>query len=121
MKNLEELRKIRDEARKTMDLRGGKQRARIVVCMGTCGIAAGARDTMQAFMDALEEAGATDVALTAAGCAGFCDQEPLVEVEVQDAGTVRYGHVDADAAQRIVKEHLMQGKVVEPLVFSQGA
>lgn len=121
MKNLEELRKIRDEARKTMDLRSGNQRARVVVCMGTCGIAAGARDTMQAFMDSLEEAGATDVAVTAAGCAGFCDQEPLVEVEIKDGSTVRYGHVDAAAAQRIVKEHLMQGKVVESLVFSQGA
>ncbi len=121
MKTLEELRQIRDETRKTMDLRSGKQRARVIVGMGTCGIAAGARDTMQAFMDALEQAGGGDVAVTATGCAGFCDQEPLVEVEIKDSEPVRYGHVDAAAAQRIVKEHLMQGKVVDALVFSQGA
>lgn len=121
MKNLEALRKIRDEARKSLDLRGGGQRARVVVCMGTCGIAAGARDTMQAFMDALEKAGAGDVAVTATGCAGFCDQEPLVEVEVQGASPVRYGRVDAPAAHRIVAEHLLKGKVVDALVFSQGA
>ncbi len=89
--------------------------------MGTCGIAAGARDTMQAFMDALEQAGAGDVAVTATGCAGFCDQEPLVEVEVKGSDPVRYGHVDAEAAQRIVKEHLVGGNVVDALVFSQGA
>ncbi len=118
MKNLDELRKLRDETRKVLDLRGGKQRIRVTVCMGTCGIAAGARDTMRAFMDELAAAGLGDVAVTAAGCAGFCEKEPMVEVEIKDEKPVRYGHVDVAAVRRIVREHLAQGKIVGDLVFA---
>jgi NADP-reducing hydrogenase subunit HndB len=118
MKNLEELRKFRDEARQALDQRGGKQRVHVTVCMGTCGIAAGARETLRAFMDELEAAGMGDVAVTAAGCAGFCEKEPMVEVEIKGEKPVRYGHVDAKGAARIVREHLARGKVVDDLVFS---
>ncbi len=118
MKNLEELRKLRDEARQALDQRGGKQRVHVTVCMGTCGIAAGARETMRAFMDELAAAGLGDVAVTAAGCAGFCEKEPMVEVEIKGGKPVRYGHVDAAAVRRIVQEHLAQGKVVNDLVFA---
>ena len=117
MKTLDDLRKIRDEVRKGLDMRGGEQRARVVVCMGTCGIAAGARDTMKAFMDSLDKAGAGDVAVTAAGCAGFCEKEPMCEVEIKGQPAVRYGHVDAAAADRIVNEHIVGGQVVQDLVF----
>lgn len=118
MRSLDELRKIREEVKKDMDMRGGDHRARVVVCMGTCGIAAGARDTMKAFMDALEENNVSDVAVTAAGCAGFCDQEPLVEVEVKGDEPIRYGKVDADGARRIVNEHILSGRRVDDLVFA---
>ncbi len=117
MKNLEELRKIREEVKKSMSMRDGAHRGKIVVCMGTCGIAAGARETMNAFMQALDERGISDIALTAAGCAGFCEQEPLVEVEIKGERPVRYGHVDAAAANRIVEAHLVGGKPVGDLVF----
>jgi len=118
MKNLDELRKLRDEARQALDQRGGRQRIRVTVCMGTCGIAAGARDTMRAFMEELAAAGMGDVAVTAAGCAGFCEKEPMVDVEIRDEKPVRYGHVDAAAVRRIVREHLAGGKVVGDLVFA---
>lgn len=117
MKSLEELRKIRDEVRKELELRSGSHRAKIVVCMGTCGIAAGARDTMAAFSAALEAASVQDVALTAAGCAGQCEQEPLVEIEVAGETPVQYGHVDADAARRIVQEHIVGGAPVQELTL----
>ena len=117
MKNLDELRKIRDEVRKGMELRSGSHRAKIVVGMGTCGIAAGARDTMKALMEALEQVGVSDVAVTATGCAGFCEREPLVDVEITGQSPVRYGRVDAAAARRIVTEHIVGGKKVESLVF----
>jgi NADP-reducing hydrogenase subunit HndB len=117
MKSLDELRKIRDEVKKSMELRSGEYRAKVVVGMGTCGIAAGARDTLKAVMEALERAGITDVAVTATGCAGFCEQEPLVEVDIKGQAAVRYGHVDAAAAQRIVREHIVGGKKVQDLVF----
>ena len=117
MKNLEELRKIRDRVRQGMDLRDGQQRIRISVCMGTCGIAAGARETMSALLAALEKAGTGEVAVTATGCAGFCDQEPMVVIETKDAEPVRYGHVDPAAAERIIREHIGEGRVVQDLVF----
>jgi NADP-reducing hydrogenase subunit HndB len=118
MKSLEELKRIRDEVRKDLELRSGSHRAKVVVCMGTCGIAAGARETMKVIMDALEEQGVSDVAVTAAGCPGFCEQEPLVEVQLKDQEGVRYGHVDAAAAKRIVAEHIVGGSQVDDLVFA---
>lgn len=118
MKSLAELRKIRDQVKKDLELRAGAHRAKIVVCMGTCGIAAGARDTMKALLAALDEAGVADVAVTAAGCPGFCEQEPLVEVQVADADPIRYGHVDEAGAKRIISEHIVGGKTVEDLVFA---
>jgi len=117
MKSLDELRKIRDEVKKSMEMRSSGQTRKIIVGMGTCGIAAGARETMRAFMDALDKAGVTGVAVTATGCAGFCDKEPLVDVEVQGQKPVRYGKVDKAAAERIVTEHIVGGKVVASLVI----
>lgn len=117
MKSLEELRKIRDQVRDQLAMRSGDNKAKVVVCMGTCGIAAGARETMKAFIDALEDAKVENVAVTAAGCAGFCEQEPLVEVTMEGEEAVRYGHVDADAARRIVQEHIVGGNRVQELVF----
>jgi (2Fe-2S) ferredoxin len=72
---------------------------------------------MKAFMDALEAAEISDIAVTATGCAGFCEQEPLVEVEFPGQPSVRYGRVDADGARRIVEEHLQGGRKVAELVF----
>ncbi|NLF16389.1 MAG: (2Fe-2S) ferredoxin domain-containing protein [Lentisphaerae bacterium] len=117
MKSLDELRKIRDQVRQELELRSGRYRAKVVVCMGTCGIAAGARETMKALLDALAAHQVTDVAVVAAGCRGFCEQEPLVEVQVGEAPAVTYGHVDAAAAARIVAEHLVGGRTVQELVF----
>ena len=118
MKSLAELRKIRDQVKKDLDMRSGTHRAKIIVCMGTCGIAAGARDTMAALVAALDENGIVDVAISAAGCPGFCEQEPLVEVQMADVDSVRYGKVDAAAAKRIVTEHIIGGNQVAELVFS---
>ena len=117
MKSLDELRKIRDEVKKNLEMRAGVHRAKIVVGMGTCGIAAGARETMRAFMEALDAAAITDVAVTATGCAGFCDQEPMVDVEMQGQPVVRYGRVDAAAAKKIVQEHIVGAKKVDSLIF----
>lgn len=117
MKSLDELRRIRDEVRKSMEQRAGASRAKLIVGMGTCGIAAGARETMQALIDALDAADITDVAVTATGCAGFCEREPLVDVEIAGEPSVRYGKVDAAAASRIVKEHVLGGRKVQDLVF----
>ena len=99
-------------------MRSGGQRVKVVIGMGTCGIAAGARDTMKAFMEALEAAKLSDVSVTATGCAGFCEREPLVDVEVLGQKPVRYGKVDREAARKIVTQHIIGGNVVTELVFA---
>lgn len=118
MKSLEELRKIKEEVKQSLQARGGEHTKKVVICMGTCGIAAGARETMKAFMSELETAGISDVAVTAAGCAGFCEKEPMVCVEIAGQEAVRYGNVDANGAKRIVAEHIQGGNVVNDLVFA---
>lgn len=117
MKSLEELRKIKEEVQQNLKNRNSAHSKKIVVCMGTCGIAAGARETMKAFMEELENAGMSDVAVTATGCIGFCEQEPLISVEIAGQEPVRYGKVDAAAAKRIVDEHIGGGTVVSEFVF----
>ncbi len=116
MKSLDELRKIRDEVRQNLAMRSGGQKTRILVGMGTCGIAAGARDTMRAFLDAVESEAIDGVAITATGCAGFCEQEPCVDVEMENSETIHYGRIDPAAARRIVSEHIKGGKPVQELV-----
>ncbi len=118
MKSLEDLKKIREKALEQMKIREGNQSAKIVVAMGTCGIAAGARDVMTAILDELEKRGISDVAVTQTGCKGLCEQEPTVDVIRSGEPTVTYGYVDADRARQIVAQHLVNGSVVSEWVVS---
>lgn len=118
MKSLEELRKIREKVKKDLDARNRKYSKKIIVGMGTCGIAAGARETMNAFSDILSSEGVEDVSVTATGCAGFCDQEPLVDVEIEGEKPVRYKNVSKGEVARIVQDHIIGGKPAEDLIFS---
>jgi NADP-reducing hydrogenase subunit HndB len=90
--------------------------------MGTCGIAAGAKDSFDAFLEELDAKGLTDVAaVTQTGCMGLCHAEPTVEVIVPEMPAVIYGHVKPDIARRIVDEHLVQRKLVSEYVFDKPA
>jgi len=120
MKNLEELKKIRDKVRKDLELRTGKHRIKIVVCLGTCGIAAGARETMNTLVDLIDKSNRTDTIVTTSGCAGFCEQEPMIQVYVEDKEPVVYGKVDSKAAEEIFKKHILKGEIVEKYLFSKG-
>lgn len=86
------------------------QKPKIIVGMGTCGIAAGARDTLEAIREELEKAG-VDAALTQTGCIGMCEQEPLVDVQLPGEDRITYGKVTRTDAVRIVREHVL-GKTV---------
>lgn len=119
MKTLEDLKKVREEALKAMHVREGVQGTRITVDMGTCGIAAGARETMSAILDELGKRGITDVVVTQTGCKGLCEQEPLVEVTRVGEQTVSYGKVNAEKARRIVAEHIVNGHVVGDYVIAR--
>lgn len=120
MKSLEELKRIKEETLKAMDLRQSKDRGKIVVAMGTCGIAAGAKDTLMAVIEELDKASVHDVQVVQSGCMGLCDREPTIEVSMKDQPSIIYGDVDDANARRIVREHVQGGQVVAELVIKRG-
>lgn len=119
---LEELRKLREEKKRDLSKRdvAGKN-AQIVVGMGTCGIAAGAKSALDAFLKAIDDNDLDYVAVTQTGCMGLCYVEPTVEVIVDGMPNVIYGKVDAKVAERIVKEHVMNKQMVSDHIFDRPA
>lgn len=114
MKSLEELAAIRDKMKNTVLLREGHNEIRIVVGMATCGIAAGARPVLNAFVEEVAAQGVADKAtVTQTGCIGICKFEPVVEVYETGKEKVTYVHMTADRAKRVVAEHIKGGKPVE--------
>jgi len=120
MKSLDELKRIKEQTLKDMDLRRAKDRGKVVVAMGTCGIAAGAKDALMAVIEELEKADIHDVQVVQSGCMGLCDREPTVEVSMKDQPSVVYGDVNEANARRIVREHIQGGQVVAELVIKRG-
>lgn len=113
MKTIAELCALWDEMQSQMGIRHDKEaRGRIVVAMGTCGIAAGAREVLGAFADALDQHKIYDIALMQTGCMGLCQYEPMAEIFLPDGDKVTYVNLTADKARRIVAEHLAAGKPV---------
>jgi NADP-reducing hydrogenase subunit HndB len=113
MKSLEELQKIKERALQRRKLSGEGARARVVVAMGTCGIAAGARDTMSAILSELEKRAISDVVVTQTGCIGLCEYEPIVQVQIGEADMVTYGHIDPERVPELISGHVVGGTPVE--------
>jgi NADP-reducing hydrogenase subunit HndB len=118
---IEELRKGREDARSKIHLREGEFRGKIIVHMGTCGIAAGAREILSAFLNEKENRKITDVFITTSGCAGLCSKEPMATVELRDAAPVKYGDLTAEKAVKIFKEHVLDGKIVQEFAIGLGS
>jgi NADP-reducing hydrogenase subunit HndB len=114
---LEDLRKIREKAEREMQLREGKARIRIVIGMGTSGIAAGARETLKTFLDEIEQRGLTDVIIAQTGEKGYASKEPVVIIEEIGKPRVIYGNVAPEIAKRIVAEHIINGTPVSEYVI----
>ncbi len=112
MKSLEELAKIRERAKSQLELRESKGGPRVVVGMGTCGIAAGAREVWTAILDELGKRNLTSVTVTQTGCVGRCEREPLVDVFLPGQPRVTYGPVDAQRARQIVASHVVNGNII---------
>ena len=110
--NLEELKKIREKAQKDVELRQKQARVRIVVGMGTSGIAAGARDVIKTFVEEVGKRNLSDVVVTQTGEKGLASQEPMVEVFEEDKPVVVYGNMDSEKAKRVVVEHVVNGHPV---------
>ncbi|HIE47342.1 TPA: (2Fe-2S) ferredoxin domain-containing protein [Candidatus Bipolaricaulota bacterium] len=112
----EDLRRIREQAREKLRLRAGKARVKVVVGMGTSGLAAGARQVLKAVMDELARRGIDDVIVTQTGERGLAAKEPVVEVHEGGRITV-YGEVDEALARRIVAEHVVNGRAISDRVL----
>ena len=113
MKTLEELSAIRDRMKGKVALREGTNDTRIVVGMATCGIAAGARPVLNAFVEEVNNAGLTgDVAVTQTGCIGICQYEPVVEVYKAGEEKVTYVKMTAEKAKEVMEKHIKGGKPV---------
>lgn len=112
MKSLEELKKIREEAIKRVNLRTDRETTRIVVGMATCGIAAGARPVLTALIEEANKRNLSDIVVTQTGCIGVCRLEPVVEVYKPGEEKVTYVHMTAEKAKKIIADHIVNGKVV---------
>ena len=114
MKSLAELQAIKDKMKSKVILREGSADVRVVVGMATCGIAAGARPVLNAFVEGVTAANLTDkVTVTQTGCVGICQYEPVVEVYEDGKEKVTYVKLTAEKAAEIIEKHLKGGKVVE--------
>ena len=112
MKSLAELAQIREKMKDKVALREGSADTRIVVGMATCGIAAGARPVLNAFVEEVNREGLTDkVQVSQTGCIGICQYEPVVEVFSGDE-KITYVKMTPDRAKRVVAEHIIGGRVV---------
>ena len=114
MKSLAELQAIRDKTRAAVTLRENAEAGtRVLVGMATCGIAAGARPVLNAFVEEVAKRGLQDVMVTQTGCIGICQYEPVVEVITPGHEKVTYVKMTPDKVASIVSEHLVNGRVVE--------
>ncbi len=112
MKSLEDLKKLREQALKKVEMREGGKDYRVVVGMATCGIAAGARPVLNKLVE--ETANNNyNCTITQTGCIGMCVYEPIVEVFDKNEGHTTYVHVDPDKAIKILEEHIGKGNIVE--------
>ena len=118
MKSLAELAAIRDKMKDKVSLREGTNDIRIVVGMATCGIAAGARPVLNAFVEEVAKQGLTEtVTVSQTGCIGICQYEPVVEVYKGGEEKGTYVHMTADKGARIIEEHIKGGKPVDDFVL----
>ena len=121
MKSLAELEAIRKQTLNRINLRKEEEgeATRVVIGMATCGIAAGARPVMLAFMDEIQKRGLQHVTVSQTGCVGMCRLEPMVDVQLPGQEKVTYVHMTPEKVGRVVAEHIVNGRPVEE--FTIGA
>ena len=117
LKSLEDLRKLREQVQGEITTRV-ETGTTIIIGMGTCGIAAGARETMHAIIEELHKRD-IEAHIKTVGCIGMCAREPLVDIEQAGQPRVTYGNVTADRVPRLIEEHLVNGRVVQEWVVGR--
>ena len=122
MKSLAELKAIRDKTRASVTLRENAEAGtRVMVGMATCGIAAGARPVLNAFVEEVAKRNLQDVMVTQTGCIGSCQYEPVVEVVTPGHDKVTYVKMTPEKALRVVNDHLVNGNVVTEYTIGANA
>jgi len=113
VKSLDDLKKIREEALKKQQLKETSGKTEVIVGMGTVGIAAGARETLKAILDLIEQENLNDIVVRQTGNIGLDSFEPIVQVVKPSEEKVTYGKVNPDMARRIIQEHVLNGEIVQ--------
>ena len=113
VKSLDDLKKIREDALKKQQLKETSGKTEVIVGMGTVGIAAGARETLKAILDLIEQENLSDIVVRQTGNIGLDSFEPIVQVVKPGEEKVTYGKVNPDMARRIIKEHVLNGEIVQ--------
>jgi NADP-reducing hydrogenase subunit HndB len=117
----QELLKLRDKVRGQVDLRGGPKEAQVVVHMGTCGIAAGARDVISQMITELDSRGVQTVTVRQSGCIGLCEHEPMLTYTDKAGRAFLYVHLDQEKVKQIVARHIVAGEPVEKYIMEGDA
>lgn len=118
LQTMEELRALRKDAEGEMTARQTCA-IQVIVGMGTCGIAAGARDVVTELLKELQRRNISNVNITKTGCIGMCEREVLLDVSRPNEDRVTYGRVLPRDVSRIVGEHIVNGRIVEDLVVGR--
>jgi len=119
---LDDLRKLRQQKKDELDKRGPDNKTtQVTVGMGTCGVAAGAKETLSAITDEIEKLKIKAVLVRQTGCMGLCHAEPTVEVTAPGMPTVIYGKVDASIGRKIVTDHLAGKRLLDNQICDKPA
>jgi NADP-reducing hydrogenase subunit HndB len=117
IKSLEDLKRIREESQKKVNLRetgeSTEDLIELLVGMATCGIAAGARETLSALLDEIEKQGLKNIRIIQVGCLGYCHSEPTVQVNLPGEEPLIYGKVDDKRARQIITRYVMKKEMLE--------
>ena len=108
---IEDLKRLREETKKKTVLREGGATVNITVHTGTCGIAAGAREVMDALLDEMSQTDRQDIHVMNSGCMGMCSSEPNVTVAVKGQEPIIYQHVDKNRMRQIFRRHVLKGEI----------
>jgi NADP-reducing hydrogenase subunit HndB len=121
IKSMEDLKRIREEYRNKVSLRQNgtntEDKIEILIGMATCGISSGARETMNAFAEELQQRGVENTRLISVGCIGYCHSEPVVQVNMPGREPVLYGNVKKEKVHEIIDKHIMGGNPVNELIL----
>ncbi len=109
--NIEDLKHIKEKVSRETSLRHGENRIKVTIHMGTCGIAAGAREVMNVLMEEVAQSNRSDIRVVTSGCMGMCSSEPNITVELEGEEPIVYKDMDANKMRQVFKRHILEGEV----------